>query len=98
MRKRKPREKLIFHSDRGVQYHSKEFRNILKAFNITKSTSGKGNCYDNAVAESFFKTLKSELLSNGTFKARREAKIKIFEYRVVLQQEKDPFFIELVYS
>lgn len=80
MRKRKPKEKLIFHSDRGVQYHSKEFRNILKAFNITQSTSGKGNCYDNAVAESFFKTLKSELLSNGTFKTRREAKIKVFEY------------------
>ncbi|WP_084042357.1 IS3 family transposase [Hippea sp. KM1] len=80
MRKRKPKEKLIFHSDKGVQYHSKEFRNILKAFNITQSTSGKGNCYDNAVAESFFKTLKSELLSNGAFKTKREAKIKVFEY------------------
>ena len=80
MRKRKPKENLIFHSDRGVQYHSEAFKKTLKAFNITQSASGKGNCYDNAVAESFFKTLKSELLSNGTFKTRREAKIKVFEY------------------
>ncbi len=80
IRKRKPKENLIFHSDRGVQYHSEAFRNILKAFNITQSTSGKGNCYDNAAAESFFKTLKSELLSKDAFKTRKEAKTKVFEY------------------
>jgi len=80
IRKRKPKENLIFHSDRGVQYHSEEFRNILKDFNITQSASGKGNCYDNAVAESFFKTLKSELLSKDAFKTRKEAKTKVFEY------------------
>jgi len=80
IRKRKPKENLIFHSDRGIQYHSEAFRNILKDFNITQSASGKGNCYDNAVAESFFKTLKSELLPKYTFKTKKEAKIKVFEY------------------
>ena len=80
IRKRKPKENLIFHSDRGVQYHSEAFKNILKDFNITQSASGKGNCYDNAVAESFFKTLKSELLSKDAFKTRKEAKTKVFEY------------------
>ena len=54
---------LIFHSDRGVQYASKEFRKQLKAnCLIVQSMSRKGNCCDNAVAESFFKTLKSELI------------------------------------
>jgi len=80
VRKRKPEENLIFHSDRGVQYHSEAFRNKLRSLNSTQSTSGKGNCYDNAVAESFFKTLKSELLTDDTFKTRREAKTKVFEY------------------
>jgi len=51
---------LIFHSDRGVQYASKEFRNLIKTNPlITQSMSRKGNCWDNAVAESFFKTLKN---------------------------------------
>ena len=51
---------LIFHSDRGVQYTSKEFRNLIKTNPlITQSMSRKGNCWDNAVAESFFKTLKN---------------------------------------
>jgi len=79
-RKRKPKENLIFHSDRGIQYRSEAFRNILKDFNITQSASGKGNRYDNAVAESFFKTLKSELLSKDAFRTRKETKTKIFEY------------------
>ncbi len=48
--KRKPKENLIFHSDRGIQYHSEAFRNKLRTLNITQSANGKGNCYDNAVA------------------------------------------------
>jgi putative transposase len=53
---------LMFHSDRGVQYACDEFRALLKRFNITQSMSRKGNCWDNAVAESFFKTIKTEEL------------------------------------
>jgi putative transposase len=70
---------LIFHSDRGSQYASKALRQILQTFNVKQSMSGKGNCYDNAVAESFFKTLKYEL-SKKIFKTRKEAEIEIFEY------------------
>lgn len=53
---------LIFHSDRGVQYASDDFRQLLKTFDVIQSMSGKGNCCDNAVAESFFHTLKTELV------------------------------------
>jgi putative transposase len=49
---------LIFHSDRGVQYACKEFRSLLESYSVTQSMSRKGNCWDNAVAESFFKSLK----------------------------------------
>lgn len=78
MKKEKPQD-LIFHSDRGSQYASTAFRNILKHYNVKQSMSGKGNCYDNAVAESFFKTLKNEL-SKRIFKTRKEAELEIFEY------------------
>ena len=55
-------EGLIFHSDRGVQYASKRFRNVLRAEKAKQSMSRKANCWDNAVAESFFKSLKAELI------------------------------------
>lgn len=55
---------LMFHSDRGVQYACDDFRAILNLYAITQSMSRKGNCWDNAVAESFFKTIKTEELSN----------------------------------
>jgi len=72
---------LIFHSDRGIQYASKEFRAILKANSlITQSMSRKGNCWDNAVAESFFKTIKSELIYRRTYSNRKVAELDIFEY------------------
>lgn len=72
--------KVIFHSDKGVQYACSEFRKILKDNGMVQSMSGKGNCYDNAVAESFFKTLKSELIYQNHFQTRKEAKIAIFDY------------------
>jgi transposase InsO family protein len=78
LKKEKPTQ-LIFHSDRGSQYASKALRNILQKFNVKQSMSSKGNCYDNAVAESFFKTLKYEL-SKKIFKTKKEAEIEIFEY------------------
>jgi len=80
--KRKPKVGLIFHSDRGVQYACNNFRKLLKSYGMKQSMSGKGNCYDNAVSESFFKTLKTELiyLKKGGYKSRVEAKREIFEY------------------
>jgi putative transposase len=71
---------LIFHSDRGVQYACTEFTNVLKAYNIEQSMSRKGDCWDNAVAESFFKTLKTECVYRRKFANRKEAEIEIFEY------------------
>jgi len=73
--------KLIFHSDRGVQYACNEFTQILKANNlISQSMSRKGNCWDNAVAESFFKTNKVEWISNQKFINQEQAQLSIFEW------------------
>lgn len=78
--KRKPGDGLIFHSDRGVQYTSYEFRMALRINKMLQSMSGKGNCYDNAFAESFFHTLKTELVYGQTYNSRNEARQSIFEY------------------
>ncbi len=77
---RNPEEGLIFHSDRGSQYASEEVKRLLKSRKIIQSMSGKGNCYDNAVAESFFHSLKTELIFQKTFSSREEAKNCIFQY------------------
>jgi putative transposase len=72
---------LIFHSDRGVQYACWEFRDILKTQPLViQSMSRKANCWDNAVAESFFKTLKTELIHHTEVKPVAMAKIEIFEF------------------
>jgi len=71
---------LIFHSDRGVQYACAEFRSQLAGLPITQSMSRKGNCWDNAVAESFFKTMKTEMVYHQVFRTRREASLAVFEY------------------
>ncbi|RAJ90816.1 transposase InsO family protein [Larkinella arboricola] len=76
---------LLFHSDRGVQYACAEFRDELKNLPVEQSMTGppggrKGNCWDNAVAESFFKTLKSELVNHVHFATRAAARLAIFEY------------------
>jgi len=71
---------LIHHSDRGVQYASNKFQTFLKTHAIQCSMSRKGNCWDNAVAESFFHTLKVELIHGKTYNTRQEAKTAIFEY------------------
>lgn len=73
-------ELLLFHSDRGVQYACCEFREQLKAMPVQQSMSGKGNCWDNAVAESFFKTMKTELIYHVAFKTKDQAKLAVFEY------------------
>ncbi len=71
---------LIHHSDRGSQYTSKEFRDLTIQHGIQLSMSSKGHCYDNAVAESFFHTLKTEHTHFHRYKIREEAKNSIFEY------------------
>jgi putative transposase len=78
--KRKPKRGLLSHSDRGSQYASDSHREILEAHGIQQSMSRKGNCWDNAVSESFFHTLKTELVHHVKFKTRMEAKQAIFEY------------------
>lgn len=80
IRKRRPLSDCMFHSDRGIQYAAKSFKNVLKANGFIQSMSRKGNCYDNAVAESFFRTLKKEHVYNYRYKTREEAKQSIFEY------------------
>jgi putative transposase len=71
---------LIFHSDRGSQYASAEVRALLTDLKFTQSMCGKGNCYDNAMMESFFHTLKTELVHFETYHTRAEAKMDIFSY------------------
>jgi len=73
-------ERLIFHSDQGVQYACLEFRQQLMGLPIIQSMSRKGNCWDNAVAESFFKTMKTEMVYHRTFKTKKQAYLEIFEY------------------
>lgn len=77
---RQPGPKLIFHSDRGSQYASRTFRRRLWRYRMTQSMSRKGNCWDNAVAESFFATLKKELVRDFVFDSRAAARSAVFEY------------------
>lgn len=76
----KPITSLIFHSDRGVQYACKDFREQLSKYQMIQSMTGKGNCYDNAVTESFFSTLKKEHVYHCRYKTRFQAKQSIFHY------------------
>ena len=78
--RRNPETGLIHHSDRGSQYASGDYQSLLKEHGITPSMSRKGDCWDNAVAESFVHTLKVEKINRYRFKTRSEAKNKIFEY------------------
>ena len=78
--KRDDMQGAIFHSDRGSQYASDEFRNKLRQFGIIQSMSAKGDCWDNAVAESFFKTIKIELIYHTKFNTLQEAKEAIIDY------------------
>ncbi|MGH7146449.1 MAG: IS3 family transposase [Nitrospiraceae bacterium] len=71
---------LIHHSDQGAQYSSLAYRHRLTALGLTPSMSRKGNCYDNAVAESFFSTLKNELIHERTYQTRDEASQDIFAF------------------
>ena len=78
--RRSPGEGLIFHSDRGSQYASGDFKALLTRHKFVGSMSRKGDCWDNAVAESFFHTLKIECIRGKIFKTREEAKRTIFAW------------------
>ena len=78
----------MHHSDKGCQYTSREFKELADKSGIKLSMSGKGNCYDNAVAESFFHTLKTEHTNFCKYRIREEAKNSIFEYIEVFYNRK----------
>jgi len=77
---RQPPKGLLHHSDRGVQYASEDYRSALDRRGIVCSMSRLGNCWDNAPVESFFSTLKTELVHRTTFRTFEEARMKLFEY------------------
>lgn len=77
---RRPCGSLIVHSDRGVQYAAHEFQRMLNDWSITPSMSRRGNCYDNAVVESFFATLKKERVHREKYVKRTDAESRIFHY------------------
>ena len=77
---RKPPKGCIHHSDRGSQYCSHDYQKILRQHGFKVSMSGKGNCYDNAAVETFFKTIKAELIWRHNWPTRRAAELAIFEY------------------
>lgn len=85
---RNPGDGLIFHSDRGIQYACDAFRSALKGYEMIQSMSRKGNCWDNACAESFFATLKTEEVFRRKYKTRDEARFYIFEYIAVFYNRK----------
>lgn len=70
----------IIHSDRGSQYAANGFRSLLQTNGLRQSMSGKGNCYDNAQAESFFSRFKAELMEGGVFEDLEQARSEIFSY------------------
>ena len=77
---RNPQSGLIWHTDRGSQYASYSHKDLLQEHSIVQSMSRKGNCWDNAVAESFFKSLKNELVYQTYFYTKKQVKAEIFEY------------------
>ena len=85
---RKPEKDCIFHSDRGVQYTSNEFRSLLEKNKMRQSMSRKGDCWDNAVAESFFKTLKVEKVNHMKYETKQEAKTDLFRYIEIFYNRK----------
>ena len=85
---RKPKRGLLWHTDRGSQYASDSHRELLQEHGIIQSMSRKGNCWDNAVAISFFHTLKTELTHHIRFKTREEATQSIFEYIEIFYNKK----------
>ena len=78
--RRRPRETVIVHSDQGCQFTSYEWRRFLASHNLKPSMSRRGNCHDNAVAESFFQLLKRERIRKHIYATRQEARSDVFSY------------------
>jgi putative transposase len=78
--RRKPKHKVLIHSDQGSQFTSMDWASFLKAHNLEHSMSRRGNCHDNAVAESFFNLLKRERIRRRTYKTREAARQDVFDY------------------
>ena len=85
---RKPAKGLVWHTDQGSQYASDSHRQLLEQHGVIQSMSRKGNCWDNAVSESFFHSLKTELVHHCRFKTRDDAKQAIFDYIEVFYNRK----------
>jgi transposase InsO family protein len=77
---RRPPRGCIHHTDRGSQYCLHDYQKVLRKHGLTASMSGKGNCYDNAAVESFFKSLKAEMTWRRNWQTRREVEVAILEY------------------
>lgn len=77
---RRPAAGIIHHSDQGSQYASGQYLELRKRYGVVRSMSRKGNCYDNAVVESFFSSLKNELIHHCDYHTRQEARTDIFDY------------------
>ena len=86
--RRRPDPGLLHHSDRGVQYACEAYRSLLDRYGIEPSMSRTGDCYDNAAMESFFSTLKRELIYHEKYQTRDEARLSIFEYIEVFYNRK----------
>jgi putative transposase len=86
--RRCPGEGLLHHSDRGVQYASEDYMHLLQSHGIKASMSGKGNCWDNAAMESFWATLKTELVHHEDYATHEQARASIFEYIEVFYNRK----------
>jgi putative transposase len=86
--RRCPPEGLLHHSDRGVQYASEDYMHLIQSHNIKASMSGRGNCWDNAVMESFWSTLKTELVNHEHYTTHEQARASIFEYIEVFYNRK----------
>jgi len=80
VRSRRPKAGLLHHSDRGVQYASTHYRQLLASLKALPSMSSSGNCYDNAAIESFWSSLKTEWLHHKTFCSRSQASLAVFDY------------------
>jgi len=85
---RRPKAGLVHHSDRGSQYTSQDFQSLLILYGVIASMSGTGNCFDNATAESYFHTLKTEHVYFEYYETREQAKTSIFEYTWIFYNKK----------
>ncbi len=78
--RRKPQQEVLVHSDQGSQYGSDDWHRFCQGHHLKPSMSRRGNCWDNAVAESFFSSLKKERVRRGIYKTRNEARADLFDY------------------